>query len=55
VKAMFRTTWAGSADDLIRNRQSRSRSPSATPPGSGKSSPSPQRRETVSKFLIIYF
>ncbi|XP_078335668.1 uncharacterized protein LOC111133267 isoform X1 [Crassostrea virginica] len=46
VKAMFRTTWAGSADDLIRHRQPRSRSPSATPPNSGKSSPSPQRRET---------
>ncbi|XP_048738533.1 uncharacterized protein LOC125653225 isoform X1 [Ostrea edulis] len=46
VKAMFRTTWAGSADDLIRNRQSCSRSPSTTPPSSGKSSPNPQRRET---------
>ncbi|XP_061196959.1 ankyrin repeat domain-containing protein SOWAHA-like [Saccostrea echinata] len=46
VKAMFRTTWAGSADDLIRNRQSRSRSPNSSTPGSGKSSPSPQRRET---------
>ncbi|XP_062613679.1 ankyrin repeat domain-containing protein SOWAHC-like isoform X1 [Saccostrea cucullata] len=46
VKAMFRTTWAGSADDLIRNRHSRSRSPNSTPTGSGKSSPSPQRRET---------
>lgn len=54
VKAMFRTTWAGSADDLIRNRQSCSRSPSTTPPSSGKSSPNPQRRETVSKTQIIF-
>lgn len=46
VKAMFRTTWTGSADELGRNRMSRSRSPSATPPTSGHSSPSPQRRET---------
>lgn len=54
VKAMFRTTWTGSADELGRNRMSRSRSPSATPPTSGHSSPSPQRRETVKKHNHMY-
>lgn len=54
VKAMFRTTWTGSADELGRNRMSRSRSPSATPPTSGHSSPSPQRRETVKRHNHMY-
>ena len=59
VKAMFRSTWAGSAEDLNRAagqgypRHSSSRSSSATPPGSTESSPTVKRRGTVSVLLNL--